>query len=202
MSYKPKTLHGNQLLQAIQFSERLADAKSWIEKADDLINAANILETEVSKYWSDIKVEKNQIVSIPNTKCVQESFFLLIAYALENYLKALLIHRNQATLKGWLHQKLPEYLKYHDLKILITKTGFKINIVEEELLSRLTISSIWSARYPIPVDSDTFSNTKKLSDGKIYLTAYYQPKDIDTIHSIIDRLRNYVASVIGTTFQT
>ena len=74
-------LQPNQLWQAIQFSKRLTNTRLWIEKADELIVAANLLEAVALEYWSEIKVENNQIVSIPNRKNVQEAYFLLIAYA-------------------------------------------------------------------------------------------------------------------------
>ena len=187
----------HQVLQAIQFSERLTDTKLWIEKADELISAANLLEPEVLKYWSEIKIENNRIVSIPNRKNVQEAYFLLIAYALENFLKALLIHQNQKTLKGRLLQKLPGYLNKHDLVQLASKIRFKIDVFEEEFLRRLSRFSVWAARYPVPVDSNALANMEKLSDGKAYFVAYYKPQDIDTIHNIIDRLRRYVITEIG-----
>ena len=111
-------LQPNQLWQAIQFSERLTDVRLWIEKADELVSAAILLEVEVLKYWSEIKVQNVRIVSIPDRKNVQEAYFLLIAYALENFLKAFLIHQNQKALKGWLLKKLPGYLKKHKIASL------------------------------------------------------------------------------------
>jgi hypothetical protein len=189
-------LQPNQLLQAIQYSERLSDTRLWIEKADELISAANFLEAEVLKFWSEIKAENNQIVSIPNRKCFQEAYLLLIAYALENFLKVLLIHQNQRTLRGWLLQELPDYLWSHDLIKLASSAKFNINLSEEELFCRLSRYSIWKARYPIPTGPDALANMKKLSDGKAYFTDYYKPQDIDTIHNIIDRLRKYVVTEI------
>lgn len=187
----------HQVLQAIQFSERLTNTRLWIEKADELIVAANFLEADALEYLSEIKVENNQIVSIPKRKNVQESYFLLIAYALENFLKALLIHQNQKTLKGWLLQKLPGYLLSHDLIELSSKSKFNINVSEEELFCRLSRYSIWKARYPIPLYSDALSNMKILSDEKAYFTDYYKPQDINLIHNIIDRLRKYVVTEIS-----
>jgi len=187
----------HQVLQAIQFSERLTDTRLWIEKADELISAANLLEAEALKYWSEIKVENNRIVSIPNRKNVQVAYLLLIAYALENFLKALLIHQNQKTLKGRLLQKLPGYLLSHDLIELSSKATFNINVSEEELFCRLSRFSIWKARYPIPLYSDTLANMKILSDEKAHLTDYYKPQDINLIHNIIDRLRKYVVTEIS-----
>ncbi len=190
-------LQPNQLWQAIQFSERLTDVRLWIEKADELISAANLLEPEVLKYWSEIKIENNQIAGIPNRKNVQQAYFLLIAYSLENFLKVLLIHQNQKTLKGRLLQKLPACLLSHDLIDLSSKAKFNISIAEEELLCRLSRFSIWKARYPIPLYSDALANMKILSDEKAYFTDYYKPQDINTIHNIIDRLRKYVVIEIN-----
>ena len=190
-------LKPNQTIQAIQFSERLTDTRLWIEKADELVSAANFLEAEVLKYWSEIKIENNQIVGIPNRKDAQQAYFLLIAYALENFLKALLIHQNQKTLKGRLLQKLPDYLLSHNLIELSSKARFNINVPEEELFCRLSRFSIWKARYPIPLYSDALANMKILSDEKAHFTDYYKPQDMNLIHNIIDRLRKYVVTEIS-----
>jgi hypothetical protein len=187
----------NQLLQAIDFSERLIDTKLWIRMADELVAAGNILEEEVVKYWSEIQVDKhNQPVSTSKRKYVQGAFSLLIAYALENYFKALLIHRNQKDLKGWLHTKLPGYLMQHDLGKLASESKFKLNTSEEELLCRLSRSSIWASRYPIPIEPDALANMKKFSNGQSHFIAYYASQDIERIHEFIDRLRNHVLAEI------
>jgi hypothetical protein len=183
--------------QEIDFSNRLTDTSLWIMKADELIAAANILEVEVVKYWSEIQLdEHNQPVNISNRKYVQGAFSLLLAYALENYFKALLIHRNQKDLKGWLLTELPRYLNQHDLGKLASKLKFKLDISEEELLCRLSRSSIWAARYPIPIGPKVLTNMKKFSNGQSYLIAYYSLQDIKLIHNFIDRLRNHVLAEI------
>jgi len=130
-----KRLPPDQLLQAIDFSQRLTDKKLWIRMADELIAATNILEEEVVKYWSEIQVdENNQPVSTSNRKYAQGAFSLLIAYALENYFKALLIHRNQKDLKGWLLTKLPKHLIKHDLGKLASESKFKLQAIPKPSL--------------------------------------------------------------------
>jgi len=121
----------------------------------------------------------------------------LIAYALENFLKALLIHQKQKTLGACLHQSLREYFKGHDPIELASKAKFNIDVSEEELFCRLSRYFIWKARYPIPLSSDALANVKILSDEKAHFTDYYKPQDIETIHSIINRLRKYVVTEIG-----
>ena len=183
----------NQRWQQINFSERLADSSLWIKMADELIDAANILETEVEKYWSEIHLDKdNHIIKTSDRKYVQGAYSLLIACALENYFKALLIHQNQKEIRGWLHLKLPYYLKVHDLVKLAAKSKFRLDISEEELLFRLSRSSIWVARYPIPIEPEGLMDIKKFSNGQSYFIAYYTPNDLRRIHNFIDRLRKYI----------
>ncbi|HCO94314.1 MAG TPA: hypothetical protein DIU00_10235 [Phycisphaerales bacterium] len=193
---KKSRLKPDQILHAIDFSERLTDTKLWLRMADDLIAAANILEIEVVKYWSEIQFENNRIVKISNRKYVQGAYSLLIAYALENYFKALLIHRNIESLKGKLLTKLPKYLSSHNLCQLASKSKFKHDLSEEDLLSRLSRSSIWAARYPIPVEPNALNAIHILSNGKAHLAAFYSPNDINHIHNFINRLRNYVLTEI------
>lgn len=189
-------LQPDQLRQAIDFSERLTDAKLWVRMADDLLAAANILEAEVVKYWSEIQVENNRIISTPNRKYVQGAYSLLIAYALENYFKVLLINRDRKYLKGKLLTELPKYLKKHDLVKLASESKFKLDVSEEKLLFRLSRSSIWAARYPIPIDHYKLANMKMFSNGQYYFIAYYAPDDINRIHNFVDRLRNHVLNEI------
>lgn len=186
-----------QLWQKIDFSNRLTNISLWIEKADELIAAANVLEAEVKKYWSEIQLDgHNQPVNTSGRTYVQGPYSLLIAYALENYFKALLIHQNQKDLKGYLLTKLPGYLKEHDLGKLATKLKFKLDTPQEEILCRLSRSSIWAARYPVPIEPEGLANMKKFSSGQSYLIAYYAPQDIEKIHDFVDRLRNDVIGEI------
>jgi len=189
-------LKPDQILHAIDFSERLTDAKLWLRMADDLIAAANILEAEVVKYWSEIQFENGKLVKISNRKYVQGAYSLLVAYALENYFKALLIHRNMGSLKGKLLTKLPPYLSSHNLCQLASKSKFKHDLIEQDLLSRLSRSSIWAGRYPIPVEPNALNAMHILSNGKAHLAAFYSPNDINHIHDLVDRLGNYVLTEI------
>jgi len=193
----------DQLLQAIDFSNRFTETELWIKMADELIAAANVLEAEIVKYWSEIRLdEHNRPVNTSGRKYVQGAYSLLIAYALENYFKALLIHRNKKDLKGWLlnkklvNTKLPKCFFKHDLGRLASELKVKLDISEEELLCRLSRSSIWAARYPVPIDAEGLANMKKFSTGQSYFIAYYAPQDITRIHDFVDRLRNYVLAEI------
>jgi hypothetical protein len=192
-----KRLKPDQYLDAIQFSERMSDAALWVRHAEELLASAHILEGEVRQHWAEVSVEGTRVVSAPSRPSPQGAYFLLVAYALENYFKAVLIHRNVASFRNHLLPCIPDYLKQHDLVKLAKKTGFGLDVSEEELLTRLTRSSTWAARYPVPTDSDALRAIKKLSDGRAYLTAYLAPGDVDRINTFVRRLSEFAHQELG-----
>lgn len=197
MNVAKRKIKPNHLYEAIAFSERLVDTDSWIEKADELLAASSILEKDIVAYWSAMSIENGRVAGIPNRRLVQGPYFLLIAYALENYFKALLVHRNRELLKNRLLSTLPDYLKKHDLIELGRDVSLKLDIAEEDLLLRLGRNSIWAARYPVPTGPCALAAMKKYSDGKHYMTAYLGPNDVSRIHGFIDRLRGLVLNEIN-----
>ena len=191
-----KKIQRYQLLQAIQFSERLSNATLWIEKAEELFVAAQILEVEVVKYWGEVRFEGTRLIHASCRKFVQGPYFLLIAYTLENYFKALLIHRNRESIRNRVLAKIPKYINEHNLLRLAHAVGMKLNVPEEELLFRLSNNSIWAGRYPVPADPNGIITVRKFSDGKSRLTAYLGPQDIDRIHAFIERCRKSIKQEI------
>jgi hypothetical protein len=183
-----KQLQPTQYPQAIQFSEQLTNSDLWIAKAGELLKAADILKLEVVKYWSELRGED----SASTTQIVQGAYFLLIAYAIENYFKALLIYSNQKSLKNRLLFNLPSWLNQHDLVKLAHDVQLTLDTAEEELLFRLSQNSTWKARYPVPTVSDALVAIKEFSNGKASLIAYFGPQDVDRIGNFIDRLHKYV----------
>lgn len=190
-------LQPHEFQLAIQFSERLADPELWISMAEELLAAARILQVDVVQYWSEVHVEGVRVVSAPCRKSVQGAYFLLTAYALENYFKALLMHKNRETLRNRLLTKIPNYVKQHDLLQLASEVGIKLTVIEEDLLCRLSRNSMWAGRYPVPTGPNSISAIRQFSDGKTYLVAYFSPADIDRVNDFVDRLREYVTVEIG-----
>ena len=176
-----KSLGRIEIQSSIQFSERLVNVELWVSMADELIAAARIIEAHVVQYWAEIRFQDGRIVDLPNRNNVQGAYFLLIAYGLENYFKATLIHKNQKCLRNRVLTKIPNYLKKHDLLLLARENGMRLAVVEEDILFRLSRNSIWAARYPVPVDPNSISAIRQFSDGKSYLVAFFRPEDIDQI---------------------
>jgi len=184
---------------AIQFSERLAETRLWIKSAEDLEAATAVLESDIRQYWAEVKVEDGQIKQVPQRKSTQGQYLMLMAYALENYFKAILIHRNMDSLRNWRQCKLPSYINTHNLVVLARKTNIQLNTDEEELLCRLWRFSTWAARYPVPTDPNPLAAAKELSDGRPYLMACYAPADLDRILLFAGRLRKAALNETGST---
>ena len=192
-------LQPEQYRLAIQFSERLTETRLWIKNAQDLEAAAAVLESDIRRYWAEVKVEDGQVKQVPQRESTQGQYLMLMAYALENYFKAILIHRNMDSLRNWLLFDLPSYIKSHNLVGLARESNIHLNTNEEELLCRLSRYSTWAARYPVPTGPDSLTAAKELSDGRTYLMACYAPANLDRILLFAGRLRKAALNETGST---
>lgn len=83
----------------IQYQEKVLTPHLWINQADELIKSSKIFEPSIKKYWKMIANyydPKSHIFSPPSgfkpPKLLQSTYFLLVAYAIENYFKAILVN--------------------------------------------------------------------------------------------------------------
>lgn len=185
------------LSTSIEYSQRVTDWKLWVNKADELIEAARLLEPHVRDYWRVVTTNfeegrysdalKTPRIPPPNP---QSAHFMLIAFALENLMKAIVIRSRPNEFRSRLFTKLPLDFKTHDLRGLAKKANVPPTTLEEEdLLCRLSRVSTWAGRYPIPIEDAHLKNVETYSDGKPYLTAYFSPKDADCLNDLLLRVR-------------
>lgn len=184
---------------AIQFSEQLRRTELWITKGEELLAAAYILEVKLKSLWPKVRITNNIKVKTPIELGIQTIYFMLIAYAIENFCKALLIFRDREFLRHRLLTRIPGYIKEHNLQKLVDKIQLRFNVREQELLARLSRNSIWAARYPVPTEPRGIRAIEQFSDGKNYLTAYFSRQDFNRIHRFLDRLRKYVQEELDST---
>jgi hypothetical protein len=176
------------LPQAIQFSKSFADPHLWVRKAEELLAAARLIEAEIQAQWAEIEVEGIRIIRTSGRIDIQGPYFVLIAYAVENLFKATLVHLNRESLRNRLLSSLPRYVSEHDLIKLAHRVAFSVSVPDEDLLARLTRNSVWAGRYPVPTGPDGFRALEQYSDGRVYLTAFFAPKDIDRLHDLLSTL--------------
>jgi hypothetical protein len=125
---------------------------AWLGVACRLRAAADVLlerETPIA----DASATGVPVENIPDSQFPRfEATDLLLAYAIENLLKALLIARGRVTFQN---QQLPKELKIHNLYKLHTLAGPKTQI-PRHVLDWLTYMSEWRSRYPIPTSIEKF----------------------------------------------
>ena len=184
-------------IHTIQYAEQLSSVDLWLKKAEELLASATVLRAEVEQYWSEIVFRNGQIITTPDRTYVQPVYSMIVAYAIENYCKALLVFQHSGDLQNRVLRRLPRYLKSHDLTGLARRIGMSLSVPDEELLSRLTRNSEWAARYPVPTEPSATAAARKFSDGRQYLIAYLGPNDLNRIDEFVDRLAGFVREQMG-----
>ena len=121
------------LSQTIDYSQRLLDSRGWIRCADSLLFAARLLETEIRQQWSEVIVEDGQVVHTSGRQDVHGPYFLLIAFALENFFKAVRVSLERPQLRNRLIAVLPPFLNEHDLLKLASAAKLSVEATVSEL---------------------------------------------------------------------
>jgi len=188
--------------------ERLLDCRLWTDKAEELLTAASVVEPLVREHWNVVTTNFNEgRYSYDGGKTsrtppinLQGPYFVLVAYALENLFKAVIIQQDKKEHGDHIsvnrQQRLLSRIIGHDLVALAGAAQLIINVSEEDLLVRLSQNSIWAGRYPVPVDWDKLRNAEVYSDGKSYLTACFYPHDVDRLKTLVQRVKTHVTKAL------
>jgi hypothetical protein len=123
-------LSAEQFWDHIKFEQNLIDVKLWIEKADQLVNAAEVIAIKVKEYWQYLKVNNGEFTTEKSSRfpLLQDIYFMLNAFALENYFKAIIVFQKPELSKRKYELDfgdLPKELNSHNLNYLANKTSFK-----------------------------------------------------------------------------
>jgi hypothetical protein len=196
MAEKKLSWAGVNPLMSIKYSEDLLDWVQWENKADELLQAAKLLEPYVREFWNittiDFKEGKySDPLKTPRIPPYnpQSIYFMLVAYALENLIKVIILRQRQNELRGRLISKLPEMVKCHNLRHLFKEANIPVTVSEEDLLHRLYLQSTWKGRYPVPVEASALKNIETYSDGNSYLTACFVAGDVDHLTDLVKRVK-------------
>jgi len=191
----------------VLYLDHLLNPRSWVEKADELLEASKVLEPQLRQYWSvvltnakDGKYEKGgEYPDIPPPN-LHGSYFILVSYALENLFKALIVGERSDEIRSQFIQtgRLPRLINEHNLMKLSKEANMRVDIKEEDILTRLSRQSKWKSRYPVPVELHDIRNVIQYSDGKPYFTDYYAPGDLDRLNALVHRVKNHVTKVLNS----
>ena len=190
----------------IEYQERVLNPYSWINQADELIKASKKLEPSIKKYWSTASkyFDPNKGTYSPPAgfkpkRPLQATYFMLLAYAIENYLKAILVAENKEKYnQAILHKRtlgnLPEDLKKygHDLIQLARESKLSCTEAELSLLIRLFRHSDWQGRYPVPIKADKLNSTARYNGKGFDIKAIGMwCEDINDLKILIRRIKKF-----------
>ena len=163
----------------------------WIRKAKDLLESANLIEPKVVELWENYRGNLNGETQEHMPDHYIGTYFMLIAFAVENLLKASIISVNSINYKREFTEtfKFPKDLQSHDLVKLAKKAEVGFSRDEEDLLRRLTRSAIWFGRYPVPLKYKHSSGAQTFDDGKAYSDSWFGENDVERLKKFVHDLK-------------
>jgi hypothetical protein len=176
------------------YQRAVLSKSTWLDKANELFKVAGEVEQKVIKFWKSWHTHlKDKSNKIESDKCIG-IYLMLVAYGIENLLKALIVVKKRDELKnGNELQKgqLPKILNSHNLVRLCKLAGFPItNQQQEELLRRLSRGAVWYGRYPIPTSYNS-GKAEIFLNGKEYIICLHRENDITMIKELIKAVRKF-----------
>jgi hypothetical protein len=185
----------------VQFAEIASEAEEWFYTAANLQLAAEALESKVEEYWNIERARELQrdetgalLIFLYNPDPTG-IYFMLVAYAIENLCKGLLVRDkadhvwSSAAEKGM----VPSDVIGHDLLYLLRSVNFPLQHGDEELAFRLKRSSVWAARYPVPRKADHPTLKFKMPSGEEIVPAWYKEDDLQIVKEFFLRVDNFVS---------
>jgi hypothetical protein len=155
----------------------------WLLKADSLIAAFDVLIAD------DERMERE---NLPGRR-VQSVAYMLAGFAIENLLKGILIAE-----KTPLNENGKFTLKSHELLELAADAGYELVETDQRLLERIQEFTVWTGRYPIPLNSESMRPRSTPDGGFAPRTFHQLSEDWPTIRVLFGRFRDDLSRVCQT----
>jgi len=148
------------------FAANLLDPCSWVRKADDLLDAANLLRSELDRRWARTRENPAWRHGGGDPPLGLNGVWLMLrALEIENLCKAHLVTSLSETERGDVERAgvLPARLHSHGLPSLMRQTGLPLTEEEKGELQRLQEAAVAFGRYPLPTRSDRVLSDEHLA---------------------------------------
>lgn len=167
-----------------------SNPSSWRDTAEELLRVAYKLESE-----RDVEHERLIDPSIGHI------YYMLIGFALENYLKGAIVKKLLVGGKSLEEDKLDSVLNGHKISKLFSDAGLAVESKRYHTeLDYLTECIEWRGRYPCPTEAKkigiwiTYGSVTK--DESVILE-FTMPIPIDVIHEFVDMARENLDYIVG-----
>lgn len=149
---------------------------NWLMKAESLMDAFEVLIAD-----DLVRAETGR------PRRVLSVAYMLAGYAMENLLKGQLIARQPRQADSSKPSKFK--FKSHDLGKLARAAGYSLTVEEAILLERIEQFTLWTARYPAPIDVDDMRPRPTLHGGFAPRTFHALGEDWDPIRCLLSRFK-------------
>ena len=166
---------------------------NWRDTAETLIRVAYKLEHERN-------IKHKQFIASSN----EDVYYMLIGFALENYLKGAIVQNLLINGKSLEVDKLDVILKDHDIRELFSKAGLRVQSkVYISYLDYLTECVVWRGRYPLPTKAEDISGSityhpPQKDDKFIIVTGLKHAIPVDVIHELVDMAKANLENIKQT----
>ena len=184
------------------YASTLVSQSDWKRHAEALLAAAALVEPRVIEVWRHnsewlrCREERD-----PNTEYLYSKptevfaiHFMLVAFAIENILKAALVRQNYWQYREEFEKtgQLPKALRKHELFKLAKQIGLHLSDEQEDLLRRLARAATWAGRYPLPVEFQATASGEEFDDGKVWSVSHFFQNDAERVTRLAAEIRTSV----------
>jgi hypothetical protein len=173
------------------FRSNLLDPMSWVRKADELREAAELLRPVLEVRWKEAREDPSWAFSAAAKPLgLNGVWLMLMGFAIENLSKACLIRALSEAQREEVERssELPKHLRSHDLISLVQAAGLAIDSHEEGELKRMSEAATFFGRYPMPLRAGGLM-TPDNDEWRRYNFNQIVDADLEMTRSIFERLR-------------
>lgn len=160
----------------MEFETQTKNAQFWFSQANQMYEASRVLFAELSK--------REQITaSSDNDRKVgaHKGSLFLLGISIENAIKGFFAYKGLIEIKGG-KLKQPFNTQAHDLLALANAVSLNLLNEEVELLTRLSVYTIWAGKYGTPIRESELSKAQGM---------FFQREiDYQVAASFIDKLKD------------
>jgi len=166
------------------------NTSAWMTKAENLRRAASVFEGLIRNHRQLPSSDRH------GDKSYLNAHFMLMGFAIENLLKAIIVLTQLAKLQREFDQKkkLPDILQTHNLLDLFDCSGLRTDSGKiKGLLMRLSRSIIWEGRYPAPLRPEDYRRKDTFDLGAKFVTINaFADADVQNLDALFNGLLDIV----------
>jgi hypothetical protein len=172
--------------------------RNWFNAADELQHAVDLLRPQVTGWWAGVvqwRDSKERPRKFPALGC-HSIAMMLMAFVVENLCKGALIRDGAVDIstERLAEEGLPKAVTTHNLRALVRAIKMPTDDKEQELLTRMTRSSRWRGRYPVPVSYEEAIHSLVVDDGKKYSASWFGANDLERMEALVVKIRLHVGA--------